>query len=134
MGIGDSIEKAAKNAMEDLAGTSRPTDDAHAPEPGAPDEDISVHSSISEGSNALDGTDEAPRRSNSSTQPAPADKVEDTDPRNSDDVAAAAADSEVRDVLRDVPGPAGLPAPDPEALRADPTEGDADATTGMGRS
>ena len=33
MGIGDSIGKAAENAMEDLAGTSEPADDAHAPEP-----------------------------------------------------------------------------------------------------
>ena len=36
MGIGDSIGKAAENAMEDLAGTSRSTDDAHVPEPGHP--------------------------------------------------------------------------------------------------
>jgi len=55
MGIGDSIGKAAENAMEDLAQTSDPTDDAHAPEPGASDEDVQGHSSISEGSNARDG-------------------------------------------------------------------------------
>jgi hypothetical protein len=36
MGIGDRIEKAAENAMEDLAGTPSPTDDAHVPDPGAP--------------------------------------------------------------------------------------------------
>jgi len=60
MGIGDSIGKAAENAMEDLGQTSDPTDDAHAPEPGASDEDIQVHSSISEGSNARDG-DAGPR-------------------------------------------------------------------------
>jgi hypothetical protein len=54
MGIGDSIGKAAENAMEDLAGTSEPTDDAHAPEPGTKDDDVQVHSSISEGSNAMD--------------------------------------------------------------------------------
>jgi hypothetical protein len=59
MGIGDGIEKAAENAMEDLAGISRPTDDGHAPEPGNPDEEIRVHSSISEGSNAADDSDQA---------------------------------------------------------------------------
>ena len=57
MGIGDSIGKAAENAMEDLAGTSEPADDAHAPEPGASDDDVQVHSSISEGSNAGDNSD-----------------------------------------------------------------------------
>ncbi len=133
MGIGDSVEKAAKNAMEDLAGTSRPTDDAHVPEPGAPDEDIRVHSSISEGSNASDDTEEPPRGIRSSTQTAPSDKVEHTGAGKADDGAASRADSEVPDVPRDVPGPAGLPTPDPEALRADPSEGDADAATGMGR-
>ena len=60
MGIGDGIKKAAENAMEDLAGVSRPTDDGHAPEPGNPDEEIRVHSSISEGSNAADDSEEAP--------------------------------------------------------------------------
>jgi len=133
MGIGDSIEKAAKNAMEDLAGTSRTTDDAHVPEPGAPDDDIRVHSSISEGSNALDGANEKSRPSNSGTQSPPADKIEDTGTGYADDVAASQTDSEVRNVPRDVPGPAGLPSPDPDALRADPSEGDEDATTGMGR-
>src|SRR3954453_4247233 len=59
MGIGDGIKKAAENAMEDLAGVSRPTDDGHVPEPGNPNEEIRVHSSISEGSNAADD-DEVP--------------------------------------------------------------------------
>ena len=36
MGIGDSIGKAAENAMEDLAGTSKPTETAHVPEPTDP--------------------------------------------------------------------------------------------------
>jgi hypothetical protein len=66
MGIGDSIGKAAENAMEDLAQTSDPTDDAHVPEPGASDEDIQVHSSISEGSNARDG-DDGPQQSGRTT-------------------------------------------------------------------
>jgi hypothetical protein len=60
MGIGDSIGKAAENAMEDLAGTSEPTDDAHVPEPGTKDDDVQVHSSISEGSNAMDDDDASP--------------------------------------------------------------------------
>ncbi|MFE5837115.1 hypothetical protein [Arthrobacter sp. NPDC056493] len=95
MGIGDSMGKAAENAMEDLAQTSDPTDDAHVPEPGAEDDDIQVHSSISEGSNAADESAGAPTHG--------------------------------------VPGPAGLPDPDPEELRADPSEGDQDPGTGLGR-
>lgn len=54
MGIGDSISKAAENAMEDLGGTAEKSDDGHAPDPGNPRDDVQVHSSISEGSNALD--------------------------------------------------------------------------------
>ena len=38
MGIGDSIGKAAENAMEDLAGTSSPTENARVPEPTDPGE------------------------------------------------------------------------------------------------
>jgi hypothetical protein len=57
MGIGDSIEEAARNAVEDLAGTAPRTDDGHTPEPGDPEENIRVHSSISEGSNAADSMD-----------------------------------------------------------------------------
>ena len=70
MGIGDSIGKAAENAMEDLAGTSSP----------------------------------------------------------------AEKESDAGDVPRDVPGPAGLPDGDPDALRADPGEGDEDPSTELGRS
>src|SRR5918994_2124528 len=62
MGVGDSIKKAAENAMEDLAGTSDPHDDARVPEPGDRDDDIQVHSSISEGSNAMDEADDYPER------------------------------------------------------------------------
>ncbi|MBP2267066.1 hypothetical protein J3A64_002530 [Pseudarthrobacter sp. PvP004] len=54
MGVEDSIRKATENVMEDLAGTSDPVDDGHVPEPGEKDDDIQVHSSISEGSNAMD--------------------------------------------------------------------------------
>jgi hypothetical protein len=53
MGIGESIGKAAENAMEDLAGTSSPTENAKVPEPTDPNSDVEVHSSISEGSNAM---------------------------------------------------------------------------------
>ncbi|MEE2570334.1 hypothetical protein V1638_13130 [Pseudarthrobacter sp. J64] len=59
MGLGDSISKAAENAMEDLAGTSTPEEEAAAakkgtPDPADPQDDVEVHSSLSEGSNAMD--------------------------------------------------------------------------------
>lgn len=66
MGIGDSIGKAAENAMEDLAGTSTPEEEAskggrerpgkegNVPDPANPNDDVEVHSSLSEGSNAMD--------------------------------------------------------------------------------
>ncbi|GGH95677.1 hypothetical protein ACFFGR_15870 [Arthrobacter liuii] len=54
MGIGDSIGKAAENAMEDLAGTSKPTDKTDVPDPADPNGDVEVHSSLSEGSNAME--------------------------------------------------------------------------------
>jgi hypothetical protein len=54
MGIGDSIGKAAENAMEDLAGTSKPTEKLHVPDPSDPNDDVEVHSSLSEGSNAME--------------------------------------------------------------------------------
>jgi len=54
MGIGDSIKKGADNAMKDLAGTADKSDDAHTPDPGNPYDDVEVHSSLSEGSNAME--------------------------------------------------------------------------------
>ena len=54
MGIGDSIGKAAENAMEDLAGTSKPTEKMDVPDPADPNDDAEVHSSLSEGSNAME--------------------------------------------------------------------------------
>jgi hypothetical protein len=61
MGIGDSIGRAAENAMEDLAGTSDATEQLHVPEPTDPNDDVEVHSSISEGSNAMEAEkEEAP--------------------------------------------------------------------------
>ena len=91
MGIGDSIGKAAENAMEDLAGTSKPNEDAQVPEPTDPNSDVEVHSSISEGSNAMEAEKEKPPG------------------------------------LKTGSG-------DPDALRADPGEGDEDPSTGLGRS
>jgi hypothetical protein len=58
--------------------------------------------------------------------------------RGRDAPAGGAADSAAPDgagnVPREVPGPAGLPDGDPDALRADPGEGDEDPSTGLGRS
>jgi hypothetical protein len=144
MGIGDGIKRAAENAMEDLAGISRPTDDGHTPEPGSPDEEIRVHSSISEGSNAADDTDGAPGagRAPQSTPPAEAAgsdsaRRDNSRPDNASDSGGpeggAEEPAEAGDVPRDVPGPAGLPSPEPDSLRADPSEGDQDPSAGMGR-
>jgi hypothetical protein len=144
MGIGDSIGKAAENAMEDLAGTSKPTDDAHVPEPGTRDDDVQVHSSISEGSNAMDndggpGTSGAasgspetggPETSGSDTRGRETGSAEAGGTTDSGGIGAA----EGSDLPRDVAGSAGLPDPDPDELRADPSEGDQDPTTGLGRS
>jgi hypothetical protein len=146
MGIGDSIGKAAENAMEDLAQTSDPTDDAHAPEPGAADEDIQVHSSISEGSNARDG-DAGPREGGRTTFTPQGPGTEasggqgTTGTSGTDESAGtatsgsigAAGATDAPEAARGVPGPAGLPDPDPEELRADPSEGDQDPGMGMGR-
>jgi hypothetical protein len=152
MGIGDSIGKAAENAMEDLAGTSEPTDDAHAPEPGAKDEDIQVHSSISEGSNAMDDDGEAPPGAGTGrTSYTPQGPGAEASGGSGTSGAAAGAGTEGgagagapdsggigaaegTDVPGHVAGSAGLPDPDPDELRADPSEGDQDPTTGMGRS
>ena len=149
MGIGDSIGKAAENAMEDLGQTSDPTDDAHAPEPAASDEDIQVHSSISEGSNARDG-DAGPRSGvhTTSTPQGPGTEAsggqgtagatgasgtdESAGTATSGGIGAAGA-TDAPEAARGVPGPAGLPDPDPEELRADPSEGDQDPGTGLGR-
>jgi hypothetical protein len=52
MGIGDSIRKVADDAMKDLGDNSLPPNDGPTPEPGKKADDVRVHSSISEGSNA----------------------------------------------------------------------------------
>ena len=154
MGIGDSIGKAAENAMEDLAGTSEPTDDTHAPEPGAKDDDIQVHSSISEGSNAMDDDDTPPGAGTGRTAYTP--QGPGTEASGGTGTRAAAGSTagegggtgtgtETQDAggigaaegsgtPGHVAGSAGLPDPDPDELRADPSEADQDPTTGMGRS
>jgi hypothetical protein len=58
MGIGDSIRKAADNAMKDLGDNAPPADDGHVPAPDTREGDVQVHSSISEGSNAMHGDEE----------------------------------------------------------------------------
>jgi hypothetical protein len=149
MGIGDSIRKAADNAMKDLGGTSEPTDDGHVPEPGDPDEEIKVHSSISEGSNAADAAEDGTRGQG---QGADADAGTGRNivpgrggpgggPGGSGGTAesgtaesgTAESAEDTPEPPRDVPGPGGLPDPDPDVLRADPSEGDTDPSTGMGR-
>lgn len=143
MGIGDNVRGAAENALKDLAGLSEPNDDAHVPEPGDPDEEIKVHSSISEGSNAgearaetladaanrTDGTVEA-RGHGSAGTPVPS---EGDDGSGAPGGEAAAGEESVARPARGVPGPGGLPEPDPDGLRADPSEGDGDPTASMGR-
>jgi hypothetical protein len=152
MGIGDSIGKAAENAMEDLAGTSTPTDDAHVPEPGTADDDVQVHSSISEGSHAMDDDRDASpggeTRGTSYTSQGP-DAGASGGPGTSGGMTGGptgattgasqtsgdtgATDREASDVPQEVAGSAGLPDPDPDELRADPSEGDEDPSTGLGR-
>lgn len=143
MGVGDNIKKAAENAMEDLAGTSDPHDDAHVPEPGARDDDIQVHSSISEGSNAMDDADDYPEHQGASAgglaERSDAPGALSDDPNQS----ASGASTEEREGDRtdrlpmgnpeSPSGPAGLPGPDPEELHADPSEADEDPTSSMGR-
>lgn len=130
MGIGDSIGKAAENAMEDLAGTSSPTENAKVPEPTDPNSDVEVHSSISEGSNAMQAEkDKAP-----GLKAGPATGPVSSHPAEPSADSAATAAGEAVPVPRDVPGPAGLPDGDPDALRADPGEGDEDPSTEPGRS
>ena len=135
MGIGDSIGKAAENAMEDLAGTSSPTEGTHVPEPTDPNSDVEVHSSISEGSNAM----EAEKEKAPGLKPGPATGPVSANPSGSErseaaDAAGSAKTADAGDVPRDVPGPGGLPEGDPDTLRADPGEGDEDPSTSLGRS
>ena len=138
MGVEDSIRKTAENAMEDLAGTSDPVNDGRVPEPGQKDDDIQVHSSISEGSNSMDsdvpGENDDPRTAGhghgttASHGTASHETTHDADTRRDSD-----ADTDVSAASGDVSGPAGLPQDDPDDLRADPSEGGGDPSTSMGR-
>ncbi|WP_458107233.1 hypothetical protein M1D51_16260 [Arthrobacter sp. R3-55] len=148
MGVEDSIRKTAENAMEDLAGTSDPVNDGRVPEPGQKDDDIQVHSSISEGSNSMDsdvpGENDDPRTAGhgqgttashgtashgtASHGTASHETTHDADTRRDSD-----ADTDVSAASGDVSGPAGLPQNDPDDLRADPSEGGGDPSTSMGR-
>lgn len=138
MGVEDSIRKATENAMEDLAGTSDPVNDGRVPEPGEKDDDIQVHSSISEGSNAMD-EDLSPndtQRGRTGTGDAPRHRDAGAHDGGTHDAGAhrdGQADADASAGSGDVSGPAGLPSGDPDDLRADPSEGGGDPSTSMGR-
>lgn len=139
MGIGDNIRGAAESALKDIAGLSERTDDGHTPEPGNPDDPIKVHSSISEGSNAEEAA-EGPVDSGESpkSESAPGSgTTSGTVPGNENQAAPPGSEAGTREYVpdppHDVPGPGGLPAPDPGGVRADPGETDGDPTTSMGR-
>ncbi|MDR6986034.1 hypothetical protein J2Y66_000497 [Paenarthrobacter nitroguajacolicus] len=148
MGVEDSIRKATENAMEDLAGTSKPVNDQQVPEPGEKDDDIQVHSSISEGSNAMD-EDLSPDKPSAGAVTGSAagsaggaatgsaagagQSHSDADTPDADTLRDDEADADVPTASGDVSGPAGLPEGDPDDLRADPSEGGGDPSTSMGR-
>ena len=136
MGIGDSIGKAAENAMEDLAGTSKPTEKMNVPDPTDPNDDVEVHSSISEGSNAMEAEKE--KAPGLKTGPAPGPVSEsplggDVDETNNDraEAGSGTGDGGLTGSTGGVAG--GLPDSNPDELRADPTEGDQDPSTSTGR-
>jgi hypothetical protein len=152
MGIGDSIGKAAENAMEDLAGTSKPTEKLHVPDPSDPNDDVEVHSSLSEGSNAMEAEKQKAPGLKPGAAPGPVsdaplggdveegeseqDKTGSDAPGTTGTGAAGNASASTggtAGVPRDVPGSAGLPEGDPDELRADPSEGDQDPSTSTGR-
>lgn len=145
MGIGDSIGKAAENAMEDLAGTSKPTEKLNVPDPTDPNDDVEVHSSISEGSNAMEaekqkapGLKTGPAPGPVSENPFGGDTDETDNDRANDDgglAGSATAPGGVADSAQEgVSGVSGgLPDSNPDELRADPTEGDQDPSTSTGR-
>lgn len=141
MGIGDSIGKAAENAMEDLAGTSKPTEKGHVPDPTDPNDDVEVHSSLSEGSNAMEAEKEKAPGLKTGAAPGPVSEnpfggdVE-TDEADDDEGLAGDATAPVGGSpasQRGVPGSGGLPESNPDELRADPSEGDQDPSTSTGR-
>lgn len=149
MGIGDSIGKAAENAMEDLAGTSDPAEKMDVPDPADPNDDVEVHSSLSEGSNAMEAEKE--KAPGLKTGPAPGPVSENPLGGDADGPAGGGTGSDPADDDGDlagdatapsgaagaaggrVSGPGGLPEGNPDELRADPSEGDQDPSTSTGR-
>ncbi|MEV7605093.1 hypothetical protein AB0N65_06605 [Paenarthrobacter sp. NPDC089322] len=142
MGVEDSIRKATENAMEDLAGTSDPIDKGQVPEPNEKADDIHVHSSLSEGSNAMDsdtpeeqaheteGRSFAVARDGEAREEHPTHNAGVTDSDMNQD---REGDEDLPAASGDVRGPAGLPGGNPDELRADPSEGGEDPSTSMGR-
>lgn len=148
MGIGDSIGKAAENAMEDLAGTSKPTEKMDVPDPADPNDDVEVHSSLSEGSNAMAAEKQKAPGLKTGAAPAPVSNsplggdVDEADSGSgsdrdgaggTDDGGLAADAAAPTGGGGTTAGPAGLPDSNPDELRADPTEGDEDPSTSTGR-
>lgn len=140
MSAREEISKAAENAMKDLAGTSEPSDDAHVPEPGKPGEPIKVNSSVSEATNASETEREGAAAGNLAGDRTPSDNDEVNaqapfeSPDSPDaDLSLGRDGSTARAAGGGVPGPAGLPEPDPQDGTAEPLEADEDPSTGMGR-
>jgi hypothetical protein len=151
MGIGDSIGKAAENAMEDLAGTSKPTEKLNVPDPTDPNDDVEVHSSISEGSNAMEAEKQKAPGLKTGAAPGPVSESPfggDIDETNNDRAEAGRGtgdDGPAGDASAPTGGTGaagsggpsgvtgGLPDSNPDELRADPTEGDQDPSTSTGR-
>ncbi|MDF2051938.1 hypothetical protein [Arthrobacter sp. Cr_A7] len=151
MGIGDSIGKAAENAMEDLAGTSKPTEKLNVPDPTDPNDDVEVHSSISEGSNAMEAEKQKAPGLKTGAAPGPVSESPfggDIDETNNDRAEAGRGtgdDGLAGDASAPIGGTGaagsggpsgvkgGLPDSNPDELRADPTEGDQDPSTSTGR-
>ncbi|MCQ6272355.1 hypothetical protein M8J71_17965 [Pseudarthrobacter sp. R1] len=151
MGIGDSIGKAAENAMEDLAGTSKPTEKLHVPDPSDPNDDVEVHSSLSEGSNAMEAEKQKAPGLKAGAAPGPVSESPfggDIDETNNDSAEAGRGTGD-DGLAGSASAPAGgagtagsggpggvtggLPEGDPDELRADPSEGDQDPSTSTGR-
>jgi hypothetical protein len=151
MGIGDSIGKAAENAMEDLAGTSKPTEKTDVPDPVDPNDDVEVHSSLSEGSNAMEAEKQKAPGLKTGAAPAPVSEnpfggdadgkgngegAEQTGPAPDDAGLAGDATAPTGGAgpaQGNAGGSAGLPESNPDDLRADPSEGDQDPSTSTGR-
>ncbi|KRE91221.1 hypothetical protein [Arthrobacter sp. Soil764] len=143
MGIGDSIGKAAENAMEDLAGTSKPTEKMDVPDPTNPNDDVEVHSSLSEGSNAMEAEKQKAPGLKTGAAPGPVSEspfggdVDENDTDEADDGGlagdATAPAGGAGTGGGNVRGSGGLPESNPDELRADPSEGDQDPSTSTGR-